>query len=234
MIIGISGKKRSGKDTVANMISDFIGDTKFIAFAGPIKDCMLFALNSPHAVNLTKSKHTFTMDDLNGIGYDREQEFDGEYTPKELGYVLMTALQYADIMNKFDVNSCTKMIELCEKYSVEKMSIRKMMQTIGTDIVVAVEKNYWVDSAINRIDNKCHNIFTDIRQIHEMSAMRNICDEIVFVERINTITTDTHITEIGLTPTDTDVIIDNNSTLEQLENNVKLFLRGATMGSDAT
>ncbi|MGL6228632.1 MAG: hypothetical protein ACRC3J_05430 [Culicoidibacterales bacterium] len=225
MIIGISGKKRSGKDTVALMLKDELENVNLIAFASPIKDCLLAALNTAYGATLTKQHRIFTMDDMNGIGYDRETIFDGDYTETDVYHLLLVALNHANNRHHFDDSIVNNLMLLCAIYSqVEHLSIRRLMQIIGTDIVVQAQTNYWVDSALSRIKPDMHNIFTDVRQLHEMDALRNLNAKIVFVTRLNTHIDDTHITEIGLQPIDSDVIIENNETLEHLHNKVKGIL----------
>lgn len=227
MIIGISGKKRSGKDTVANMLEHHLGceNVNIIAFASPIKECLLYALSSQTGERLTKEKRRFTMDDLNGIGYDRETFFNGDYTDTDVYRILLNALFYADVKFKFDETIVNNLVLLCSIYSqTENLSIRRLMQIIGTDIVVTAQQDYWVYSAMSRMKSDRHNIFTDVRQQHEMDALRKLDAKIIFVQRLNTNTNDTHITEIGLQPLDSDVIIDNNETLEHLQQQIKELL----------
>ncbi len=84
MIIGVVGKKRSGKDTIANYLAKNYGFVR-IGIADPMKEAC---------------KHIFLMDDDQLWG-DKKEEVDERYgvTPREILQVMGTELFQYDIYN---------------------------------------------------------------------------------------------------------------------------------------
>ncbi|QPI17877.1 dNMP kinase [Pectobacterium phage POP12] len=106
-------------------------------------------------------------------------------------------------------------------------TIRRFMQVFGTDIVVnQIDKSIWIKLTINEIidgavyEFPCDTIITDCRQKHEEDALRALGAKFIFVNK-DTENDDSHITEQGLIPKSGDIVIDNNGTLEQLNNQIK-------------
>lgn len=91
-LIGIVGRKRSGKDTVAGFIRDMSPDARILSFAGPLKQAC------KHAYHLTDEQLEGTKDSIDprwgvtprdmmkhlGVNYFREQ--DPEQWTKNMGF----------------------------------------------------------------------------------------------------------------------------------------------------
>lgn len=206
MIYGIHGRKRSGKDTIAKMIMEKTGCVPY-AFADPIHRSLQYSL-SEAGINLS-------LDECKGFtDFDRDKfEIHDPFT------VVKTALDWCHRRHPFTdaptVYQKTMSTIVDEQMSTMKKTItfRRLMQIMGTDIVVAVERDYW----LRWVPLNSDVIFSDVRQPHELDFVRENGGVCIFVYRdAQTCDTDTHITEAGLKPKDGDVIIFNNGTLDDL------------------
>lgn len=206
MIIGIHGKKRSGKDTVAKMLIDKLGFESY-ALADPIHRSLHQALSRELSLNDVKG---FT-------SYDRDR---GRYGFKRAKGILMKAVHFLNHSCKFeDYAAIQKRIARLPYRAY--WSIRNLMQCLGTDVVVYVEPDYW----LKRVPLNKHIIITDIRQQHELDYFRKNNAKLIFVYR-DTNLCDNHVTEKGLDPdVSKDTIIDNNKSLAELEYSVEQFIR---------
>ncbi|ADG60055.1 gp1 dNMP kinase [Acinetobacter phage Acj9] len=234
-LIAIVGQKRSGKDTAANVICDEF-DTERYQLALPIKWALNEAYND---LGLKKSSGVIlSFNDFDGEGIDREQPilisnsdaYNLMYRALKLlqtnGCNLVRALPLLpDGENLFGFDAIAK---LCTESNNQPWSIRRMMQVLGTDIVVNhIDREFWNRCMMaTYIDcrNKDRDLFLvkDVRQEHELSLMRDLGALIIFVKRddINK-NIDTHITEAGLTPVEGDIIIENNDSIEIFESKIK-------------
>lgn len=200
-IIGLHGKKRSGKDTCANFIKKYKGYDIY-SLANPIKEAISYATE-------------LSIDDLNGVNIDRDNYF-----------IEISLNQFHNMLYYLHMNyESLSLHELITAFSiVEKSdriySIRKLMQYLGTDVMVNVRTNYWLSNLINLTKN---TIVSDIRQLHEIDFIRK-CGKMIFINK-DTRLYDDHITERGLIPNDGEIILDNNGTLEDLELNIKKILK---------
>ena len=243
MIYAISGLKRTGKDTVAKFVSELTG-AKPYALAHPIKMSLFKSIEK-------RVRFDLTWGDVNGeTDYDREKNLN--ITTLELQSILKDAVLYNHRENPFSKFELWEIFGLISKlrssdnmtfgdivkYSFSKFffnkqvtskinkkyewSIRRLMQTLGTDLVVSVRRDYWLEFIS---DNNCDIILTDIRQIHEMEYCRKNNAKVIFVVKDGIISSDSHITERGLEPMASDIIIQNNGTLNNLKNHIKEIIK---------
>ncbi|AZU98588.1 dNMP kinase [Acinetobacter phage AbTZA1] len=223
-IVSIVGKKRSGKDTMADFMVTKLNARKY-ALATPIKLVLARAYEELHLVDQTGVGLTFA--DFNGeTDYDRETPLmlsnanvvdlmtkSIEILQDEYGLKTVEPNEFLDKLNA---------INAIRKNSLS-WSVRRLMQTLGTDIVVNThDKHFWLKLMMIEYINAFASgsklfIVSDIRQKHEIDFMRHIKAMTVFVERdiINTTTTDQHITEAGLGRRLGDAVIENNGTIEE-------------------
>lgn len=231
-LVVIVGRKRSGKDTAANIISDWF-DSELYQLALPIKLALAFAYSK---LNLARSSGVdLTFPDFDGDGIDREQPI---IISNREAYALMSeSLKY--LRTYYNLARRTPLIE-CEALGFDSVaetvtltntqpwSIRRMMQVLGTDIVVNhIDYDFWnrcMMTSYFNIRNKNKDVFLikDVRQPHELSLARDLGATIIFIERdsINK-NIDTHITEAGLEPEATDIIVKNDGTIEELSEKLK-------------
>lgn len=172
-IIGIIGKKRSGKDTVADYINlNYEYEKK--KFAGPMKEAIKILFN-------------FTDDQLET---DLKDEIDPYWG----------------------------------------VSPRIIMQSMGTEylqyelskIIPSLGNNF----AVKRMFlNPCDNIvISDVRFIHEANEIKNRGGYLIKIIR-NTNLIDTHISETGIDSLPYDKLIDNNGTLDELNDKIDNIMK---------
>lgn len=233
-LVAIVGQKRSGKDTLADMFARQFSSDAY-ALADPIKEVLFDAYEETDAFRASGVKLTY--DDFNGQGIDREKP------------LLLSNLDVKNIMTKslaklqmvFGLKKKVPLIRDDERKTFEAYvdlvvmtnetpwSIRRLMQTLGTDIVVNhIDYQFWNRTMMVEYFDKTSSgyadyfVIKDIRQDHELKLMRDLGAIIIFVERpdINK-STDEHITESGLTPNENDIVIINDGTLNDLETKLK-------------
>lgn len=217
MIIALSAKKRCGKDTVGDMLQEK-GFQKY-ALAHPIKNFLLLAMRED--IRLPLFVQNFNMDDFNGFGYDRE-----EFLPisnSDVFRIMRSAWMLVCDDQGIDYTYAhTGIISEAVLGNMKAWSIRRLMQTFGTDIGCAINKRIWMKYLENVLPNHKNIVVTDCRQDHEMREMRELGAKVVHILReTNSIEIDTHSTELGLPITDGDHVIKNDGTLDDLKNSVE-------------
>ncbi|AAQ17851.1 gp1 dNMP kinase [Aeromonas phage Aeh1] len=210
MLIGIHGKKRSGKDTAARFIRNYEveqgGNAEIYSLAFPIKLALDFGIGRQLGL---------TFDDFDGkTTVNRDEDLflvDIEMIRECLRWLHLS-------YNKISIAEYTEVTKIIESLDYnEPWTIRRMMQTLGTDIMVSVNKNYWLLPLMKKSLNK-DIIIPDIRQTHEIEFVREF-GKMMFVYR-DTNLCDNHITERGLTPLEHEPIIHNDATLAALSDQV--------------
>lgn len=221
MIFVICGKKRSGKDTVAEMLKE-TGKYDTYAFADHLKMVLEQAgLESGVSVfmNLYEDRAFWEG--------DREKPLLASNA--EVKQLFESAIAYMVRKGYIDNHSMHMYDNSNMGYKIYKntefWTIRRLMQVFGTDIVCnLIGDDVWVKLTINDIlsnpeNHHEHVLITDCRQPHEYKYMKRLGAKFIFLER-NTGIEDSHSTEKGLIPSEDDIIIDNNGTLDQLKSNI--------------
>lgn len=220
MIIGISGNKRSGKDTVGKIIIDNFDATRF-ALADPIKRNILHCS--------TYSSIKITEDQINGFSnYDREQI---ENWKSDEVFNLLNKC-YISSQDALEVtlgeSSYARFTQVANQFISDRnnFTIRKLMQVVGTDIGVnIIDKNIWVDLTKRAIDSSekktKYQVITDLRQQHEFDFVKDRGGYVIHIERedINN-QVDYHITETNIGLYNSDIIIHNNESLLDLQKQI--------------
>ena len=233
--ICIVGKKRSGKDTIADFILSEKGGVKC-----SLADTFKHVLNQAYK-KLELSNHSGTylsIDHFYGfvntertIEYDRESQL--HLSQKNVIDLFHSAVEILKseyglkYVNDNPLSETFKTIpQVVSKKKDQKWCLRTLMQTFGTDIIVDIyDKQFWnkkmLDMYMDNLDNDGYFIVPDIRQEHEIKLMRNLNAEIIFTERpdINN-DTDSHISEKGLIPFSNETVIINDGTLTDLKTKV--------------
>lgn len=219
MIIALSAKKRCGKDTVGDLLEKE-GFHKY-ALAEPIKTFLYRAIRDDN--RLPMFVQYFNMDDFNGLGYDRE-----EYLPisnSDVFRIMRSAWMLVCDDQQIDYTYAhTGIISEAVLGNKKAWSIRRLMQTFGTDIGCAINKRIWLQYLENFLLNHENVVVTDCRQDHEMSEMRELGAVVAHIIR-HTDSVDTHSTEAGLPIRSGDYVIDNTGTLEDLHESVNNFVK---------
>lgn len=268
MIIGISGKAQSGKDTIGKIIQyltttlrhsyhfeDFINpnvnynysDTIFPnsgsiwqihKFADAVKDivCMLTGCTRDQ---LEDDK--FKNNEL-GSEWDKYKCYsnEGSHFPR---FIFSTIEEYNTF--KLERDSKTMEYDLSEAKLV-KLTPRKLMQLIGTDMGRVIHPNIWCNAIMRDYipinyptlqDPSCEPILpkwiiTDVRFPNEAKAIEDRSGFIIRVDRKQYVkyegkiveTFNVHSSETGLDDYTFKYTIDNNGTIEELIDKVKDIL----------
>ena len=194
MLIGISGKKLSGKNEVADMLSFLLfkkGTYQQYKEAKDIRQTFLRAKDYKNAELTLPNIHSFA-------------------TNLKKCLAVCTGIDFHELEDR-NVKS--------SKISWLGISYRKLLQEFGEGIRQTVGKNFWVDSLLSQYDNSQNWIISDVRYVEEANA---ILDRDGILIRINKDTgfDDTHISEISLDDFENfGYVIDNNDkSLEDLFN----------------
>ncbi len=226
------GKKRSGKDTTADYIMDNYNAFKH-QLAGPIKDALTFGYQSAvMAYDCNRVHPILTRKEWEGEGYDRETKLN--LTTQQVYTIMEHSMWYLNNELKIKgvrFNSEGEMsagafgtIKRVINSIEDEWSVRRLMQTLGTDIMVNhFDRMYWVkwfsvvymDSFDKTFE---YFIVPDTRQDHELDAARAMGATVIHVVRPNNESSkvDTHITEAGLPIREGDTVIINDGSIEEL------------------
>jgi hypothetical protein len=225
MIIGISGKKGSGKDTVAEMIKQFTPHLNWEThkFADALKDmvCRL-------------------------IGCTREQLEDREFKESPLGEEWWCYDLGNGIILPRGYYSNKEDNEMCEQRYLRKMTPRLMLQLLGTEGVRnVIHPNSWVNATMSGYLCECEDmkqskgfdfiscmqctgkpywLITDMRFPNEMKAVNNKQGVTLRIERPDTISKDQHPSETALDDAVFHHVITNDGDLDNLRRKVQDFL----------
>lgn len=253
MIIGISGKKQSGKDTVALIIQYLISINKDKPADGE------WSINN--FINTSDYKVVRFADKLKDIvcmltGCTREELEDEEFKNRILPPA-WTRFSYA-IGHTRDQNDNIKMTEkLCDRemYNIQKainwqtayrheFTYRSFLQFIGTDLFrEQLHYNTWVNATMS--DYKGRDVYEgnrfvdrgiypkwiipDVRFVNEVDAIKSRGGFVIRINRSkqnDTNKMDSHVSETALDDYDNfDCVINNDGTIEQLINKVANCLK---------
>lgn len=229
-LVAISAKKRCGKDTAAQFIIEQLGNdiAKSYALADPIKRALYFGLLKTTTINHVTGK-LYTYPELNGEnGFDREMNM--LISDSIVIQILKEAWNYTCDRNssvkKLKMNGVLRIHEFVHKNPNQPWSIRRLMQTFGTDIGVHVDKVIWMrfmsEVYIEAIRDNITLIITDCRQDHEMDMMRSMGAKVIHIDRpgYSDTSSDCHITEKGLNRNINDIVIVNDSSLGKFKNDI--------------
>lgn len=226
MLIGIqsSSGARSGKDSVATMLQDYLVDTGRYAFASPIKTSIneLFSWDERHSDGVLKEivLPTFFPSD------EQWQDVIGDFYRKHselynLSTCVEKAFEIATVFNTwcFDNNRVVQCLDYNSDHFGNELihiSPREMYQLFGTEMMrECISDSFWTDIAPTE-----NVIITDVRFKNEVEWLYENNGTLIDVQRPNNqVKVASHSSEAG-TGVDADYIIVNDGTLEQLEDEV--------------
>lgn len=254
MIIGISGKKQHGKDTVANIIQYLTSplnqnNTNFEEFVGYYGRRRGFESPWEKKQFAAKLKEIVCLI----IGCDMDQLEDNDFKEKELGeeWRIYEARGW-NFENQMEYQILDSKEAIPEGYTFIQDYLptpRKLLQFIGTECGrKLIHPNIWVNATM--VDYKYlwkstgkelvlpkseyedsndittpNWIITDTRFPNEAKAIKDRGGIIIRVERPNMISNDNHSSETSLDNyTNFDAIIINDGSIEYLINAVKTLL----------
>jgi hypothetical protein len=173
-IIGITGKKRSGKDTLANIIIKNSNDTyEKVSFADPMRDIMREVCNPSRRLG-------YLVADWSGFNYEMEKEREClvvDFSKSFFGPTLIKALSY----NTGDVvGNGIKFIEFVEQFEGRLFSPREFLQKLGTEFArETLGEDVWVDMLMSSLDEDKNYIIPDVRFDNEAKAIDGMIIETV-------------------------------------------------------
>lgn len=158
LLIGISGKRQSGKDSTANYIKNYI-NSQDNTFYGR---CGLYSFAD-------KLKREVC---INLLGLTEQQCY-GSNDDKETFTNLKWENMPGNVTIKYNTDSYWHEAEIVPE-KTGFMTAREVMQYVGTEIFRKMHENVWVDSLIRQIEqeNKSVAIITDLRFESEAKAIR--------------------------------------------------------------
>lgn len=204
MVIGLIGRKGSGKDTVALMLKNELKKKGIVLE----KRQMAFNLKKACALMTNKFYNDFEDNSIKDKQYQEPMILDCDSILSFLGYFGAPADVSANIYEFLKDKNYSHIIN----------SNRELLQYLGTEIVRdMLGKNTHIEKAMESIANSENNyIFTDIRFENEVEIIKNNKFSLLIgIYRNNTVQ-DSHISESA-----TDILIRNNADLV-VHNNVSL------------
>jgi hypothetical protein len=216
-LIGIAGKKGSGKNTVATIIQKLAGSKGEATITGH---------------NGATEHHTFW--------HWEQKSFAAKL--KQIASILTSIPVEKFEDQKFkesflDINWNYWKEDADDTY-LAKLQVRGLLQKLGTEVGRNIHPEVWVNALFtdykiqNPVIGKTYSdldlpkwIITDVRFPNEAQAIRDRGGIVVRVHREGLDTSDTHPSETALDNYICDAIIPNFSTIESLSANVKHFLQ---------
>ena len=271
MIIGISGKKQSGKDTVAKIIQGFDIWKKNLALQTeyPLSNVFVraYVLNrvSIYVSSWQVKKFASTLKEivsiLTGFKVEDLEKEEVKNSNLFLSYKLLNKkantfevfASMEDLVERlnhlrtvyFDVYSAEEVSNLFVQETVS-VTPRLLLQTIGTDIVRAINPDIWVNALMSEYKEKFISggignfhatrpnykslgypnwIITDMRFPNEVKAIKKKDGIIIRINRESD-NNSNHFSEIALDDyEDFDYTIDNNNCIDCLIEQVKEILK---------
>lgn len=200
-IITLSAKARCGKDTAAQYILDQIPGSTSYALAACFKESIA-----------TEFSDFLNRDDVFGYGVDRNNYI-----------IYIERSDFIERVERVFEGFGYRIDDLDIDWSViddnNGWTIRRIMQTVGTDIGVnQIDTNIWLkefEKALFNLEEAYDTVvMVDCRQTHEIEFVRERGGSVIHIHR-DTGLSDDHITEQGLPVENGDFVVENNGTLDE-------------------
>lgn len=229
MIIGISGKIKSGKDAIGKIIqmlaqginsntqiAEYVNKTDITdsdweikKFADKLKDIVCLLINCT-----------------------REELEDRDFKEKELGeewwYYTDSLFNSADSeQNLYSYSKYHRQLKNDLNFYIIKLTPREILQLLGTEAGrEIIHPNIWVNALFSKYTESSNWIITDVRFPNEIQAIKDRGGIVIRVERddllrLGYLDKNAHTSETALDNyKDWDYTIKNNDTIEELINKI--------------
>jgi hypothetical protein len=201
MIISLSGKKLSGKSTVAKILE--AKGFERLSFAGPLKQIVSEAFNLPMFLltdQVAKEKCELSINLDKVAVMDLCRIAGAKFYP-------ITAKQFFNAIN----NPCNT---LC-------MTPRQLLQVVGTEVFrETVAQDYWLNAFKSQIKAGKNYICDDARFSNEQALVKELGGYTIGIERPGIASSDTHASE-QIDLSNCDFILKNLYTIKELQYDVE-------------
>jgi len=200
VIIGISGRKRSGKDSAAKALID--QGFKKLSFAEPLKRACAAALQLPF--------ETFDSDEL------KEKQFD--YPRVLTQAVLCDLVIELQLLGRVTAEQVVSIIKTGKNFVAE--CPRDMLVFVGTELVRdIIGETFWINILEEEIMKHENVVITDCRFPNERAMIKGLGGSVVLINRDSVgTTTSNHRTENSFGDVDEyDFVLNNDTTIKQLQ-----------------
>tara|TARA_R110000803_G_scaffold200258_4_gene264563 strand:- start:1539 stop:2195 length:657 start_codon:yes stop_codon:yes gene_type:complete len=211
MLLALSGKMRSGKDTAADVLVNKHNFTK-VSFADPLKEicAAAFGIDIDHFYN----------DEFKDTNFKEPLVISGEDIVE-----MLIQIEERGVDISYDTSS--KVIEALEGMTF--LSPRTLMQHIGTEIGRKIIKDsIWVDinkTVLGKMEGNV--IVADCRYADEVESIREQGGKVGIVIRPGLLlrsSADLHSSETSITDTDEfDIVLINDGTLGSFQEQIELW-----------
>lgn len=195
MIIGFSGRKRSGKTTLAKMLQEE-ENAIIITIADYLKHLCCELMNITYEELNTKKDNGYTFD----------------IVPDKRWFNII------DKHTNIGIDNIKKELE-----NVHITTIRQLLQVIGTDVIRKYKENWHVQKMIEDIKSYSKDkliVVDDVRFPNEREAILNLSGDVFFIIRPNVSEVSNHSSETALKWQNFDnrhIIINDNITEDKLK-----------------
>lgn len=207
MLISLSGQKRTGKDTVADIL---VRQHKYVKYslATPLRELCSEVFQIPY--------ETFTDDNTKEKLFAHPIRLDEEH----LGLMLSVLENNWD----FPVSKESKE-KLLQLVGTEMKHPRNILQTMGTEVIRnCIDDQIWLKIADNRIGILADVVIADVRLKNEREWAKNRGAVLCIINRPQLKTQDVHISENDLgNESEYDLILNNTADLSSFQVEVGMF-----------
>lgn len=211
MLIGISGKKQAGKDTITNFVKNYINNTQLV-HTYKLHDgtdwAEQYVVRTHSFADLLKRNvciDIFGLTEQQCYGTDEDKNTYTDIEWKDIRSILSNAGYH---INEHGVGT----------WKTGFLTAREVLQIVGTDIFRAICPDIWVKASLRKITDSptVINIFTDCRFPNEVYGIKNKGGQVYRLTR-NPLN-DNHKSELALDPDKFDwynfIVIDNEHLTE--------------------
>ncbi|QDP62326.1 MAG: putative deoxynucleotide monophosphate kinase [Prokaryotic dsDNA virus sp.] len=217
MLLGFSGFAGSGKNTVADIVSQELGNCVQVAFAAPLRELLGMCLGlTEEEVQSTYKEEVKVMEVMEAFTYCSADFYHG----------------WLDFCGKYSLEmslneKCMKAQALEWMWSDlgEPITVRKLLQVLGTDFVRdLVDPNMWVYLTMNKVHDLLTRgknvLITDVRFPNEAQTITYLGGQVIQIDRPSLVTKDQHKSEEPLPKELIDFVIVNDKGLKELKGKV--------------